>query len=134
MKLSERLKKKLKMSRGESIAETLIALLISSAGLMMLAYMITAGGKLVTGSRTRMSEYYEKNNIIAEQKGEAEGTLSVTITDKNLTTPLSQTFTVDYFENDTQKKIPVISYRMKDPGTNTGTGTGTNTGIGGDLP
>ena len=49
---------KLKSSAGESIAEVLIALLISALALMMLAGMINAASNTVTTSREILEDYY----------------------------------------------------------------------------
>ena len=51
-------KEKLKSSAGESIAEVLIALLISSLALMMLAGMINAASNTITTSRNILEKYY----------------------------------------------------------------------------
>ena len=51
-------KEKLKSSAGESIAEVLIALLISSLALMMLAGMINAASNTITTSRKILEDYY----------------------------------------------------------------------------
>ena len=49
---------KLKSSSGESFAELLIALLISSLALMMLAGMINASANMVSTSRKTLENYY----------------------------------------------------------------------------
>lgn len=48
-------------NKGESIAETLIALLIASVALVMLASMIQSTNSLVLTSENKMNEYYEAN-------------------------------------------------------------------------
>lgn len=50
--------RKLKSSAGETISEVLIALLISSLGLVMLASMITAASNAVSTSRKTLEAYY----------------------------------------------------------------------------
>ena len=48
---------KLRGQLGESIAETLIALLISALALMMLAGAVSAAANVITKSRTSMNTY-----------------------------------------------------------------------------
>ena len=50
--------RKLKSRAGETISEVLIALLISSLGLVMLAAMITASARTITKSREVLETYY----------------------------------------------------------------------------
>lgn len=49
---------KLKSDSGETIAELLIALLISSLALIMLAGMINASANMVSTSRKTLEDYY----------------------------------------------------------------------------
>ena len=118
---------KLRSTSGESIAETLIALLISSVGLVMLASMITASARLITKSKSAMESYYGANNYL-ESRGEdaAAGSAgtgdnsplkngSMTITLKPAAVSFgssvdSETFTVNYYENATIGGKPVVSY------------------------
>jgi len=44
---------------GESIGETLIALLISSLALLMLAGAISTAGRIITRNKNSMNSYYE---------------------------------------------------------------------------
>ena len=56
--------RRLRGRAGESIAEVLIALLISSLALMMLANMVGTSQKLVAGSKVSFSETVEKTNAL----------------------------------------------------------------------
>lgn len=56
--------KKLQSKRGESLAEVLVALLVSTAGIMMLAGMITSATNMISKSRNAMNDYYERNNYL----------------------------------------------------------------------
>ena len=57
--------KKLKSNRGDSIGEVLVALLVGSFALMIMATMITAAGRMVNVSKAYMDEYYEKSSDMA---------------------------------------------------------------------
>lgn len=105
---------RLRSSRGESIAETLIAVLIATTALTMLAGMISASAHMITKSRTVMQEYYEKN-IPLEEKGQAsDGTMTMTLTGSTPGEIPTQNFDVLYFENDMIGSRPVISYRSQE--------------------
>lgn len=52
---------KLRSKKGETIGETLIALLISSLALLMLAGAISAAAKVVTSGKAAIEQYYTVN-------------------------------------------------------------------------
>ena len=60
--MRKRIQSKLRSRVGESIGETLIALLISALALMMLAGAISSAARIVTRSKTAMDEYYIGTN------------------------------------------------------------------------
>ena len=77
--------KKLKSQAGESISEVLIALLISSLALVMLASMISATNNIVSKSKSTMEDYYACNEDLERLKKTEEKTTeteSVAITIK----------------------------------------------------
>ena len=53
-----RIKSKLCSSIGESIGETLIALLISALALLMLAGAVSSASRIVTRNKAAMESYY----------------------------------------------------------------------------
>ena len=59
--------KKLHSSSGESIAETLVAVLISAFALLMLAGTINSASNMITNSKNTLDDYYQKNNLVEEQ-------------------------------------------------------------------
>ena len=58
------IKKKLKSNTGESIAETLVAVLIAAFALLMLAGTINTASSLITKSQDTLDEYYRANNAM----------------------------------------------------------------------
>ena len=60
------IRKKLKSTSGESIAETLVAVLISAFALLMLAGTINTASNLITKGQDSMEKYYEESNELAE--------------------------------------------------------------------
>ena len=63
------IKKKIHNQAGESIGETLVALLISALALMILAGAIGAATRIITRSNTAVKEYYDAD---AERAKSAE--------------------------------------------------------------
>ena len=102
--------KKLKNSNGESISETLVALLISSLALVMLAGAMTAALRVVTTGREKIDAYYESSESIVNTTSGYDG--SVTLKDKSGVI-LDQTLDVTYQINDEFGSTPVISYESK---------------------
>ena len=58
---------KIKSNSGESIAETLVAVLIAAVGLLMLAGTINTASNLITKSQNTLNTYYKANNRIEKR-------------------------------------------------------------------
>jgi len=99
--------KKLRSISGESIAETLIALLISALALVMLAGAISTVARLVTTSNAKMAEYYAADSDLAERKGsETEEAFSVKIGE-------NYEYDTTGYINSTFAGTPVVAYDAK---------------------
>ena len=72
--------KKLKSNSGESIAETLVAVLISAFALLMLAGTINTASNLITKGQDNLGKYYAANNNLAEHKT-SSSSLTITVKD-----------------------------------------------------
>ena len=104
----DKIRAKLHSCSGESISETLIAVLLSALALVMLAAMITASVNMTMQSKTKMAAYYAQNNALASPSE----TMIVTISsDETTGVHLSQT--VNYAVNDEFSERPVIAYEVK---------------------
>lgn len=79
MKTIHRIKARLRSRAGESIAEVLVSLLISSLALVMLAGMISATARMVKRSEGYIETYVEGVNVVAE-KGSSSAGGTVTLT------------------------------------------------------
>ena len=104
---------KLKSNKGETISETLVALLISSLALTMLAGAITASANLVEKSRTKMDSYYaasEQENGVIKMSGAGTGG-TVTIKDSASGGLDDQTYNIVYYGNEEFTRYPVYSYK-----------------------
>ena len=106
----DKIRAKLHSCSGESISETLIAVLISALALVMLAAMITASVNMTMQSKTKMAAYYAKNNALALPSGQTQ-TMVVTISDETTGVLLEQA--VNYAENNEFSERPVIAYEVK---------------------
>lgn len=89
--------RKLKEQAGETIAEVLVALLISSVALIMLASMISSTNSMVTKSKNTMKAYYEANENLEKLQG-SEDSIIITISGKNGTETITMK-DVPCFEN-----------------------------------
>lgn len=58
--------KKLRSTSGESIAETLVAVLIAALALLMLAGTVNSSSRIITKSQTNMERYYQVYNTLAD--------------------------------------------------------------------
>lgn len=105
--------KKIKSTKGESIGEVLIALLISSLALVLLASMITSSSTMIKNSRAKMSRYYFQNDILTKQSGSAsDGSISFKLSGSAVNYPLvnasDAAINVKYYIN--SESTEVVSY------------------------
>ena len=66
-------RKKLGGRGGETLAETLVALLISALAIVMLAGMITSSADMIHVSNRAFDEYYAANNGLTMHAADTEG-------------------------------------------------------------
>ena len=103
---------KLRNQAGETIGETLVALLIASLALVMLAGAVSSAANMITGSNAKMAEYYEKDNRLAVHDT-ADGNITITITcqdDGTLTQTTDPGDPYKYYLNDAFGSTSVVSY------------------------
>ena len=103
------IKRKLSGRAGETIGEVLVALLISTLALMILAGMISATARIVRTSEEKMGEYYTANaaleTIVAPNA--SSDVVTVTVGETGIQMP------VVYAVNDTFDSVKVVAYRNK---------------------
>jgi Tfp pilus assembly protein PilV len=126
-KKTDKPQRKIKNQSGETIAETLVALLISSIALMMLASMINSTVNLVTKSEAKMGDYYAKNAEL-ENSAISQNTFIITIEPQNESeSKLNMSVKgVHYQTNDLFSKTVVAYSYVSQEGSSTG-GGGDNT-------
>ena len=107
-----RMIRKLKSTRGESIVEVLVAMLITALSVATLALMINTSVKVTKQSEDIMQGYYAANDALNRQDSsgsDSEGTVTMTMDDGDE----SYDFDIELFENDSIRNIPVIAYKKK---------------------
>lgn len=102
--MKERMLAKLRSRSGESIAETLLALLVSALAMMMLAGAVSSAAKVITQSNLQMARYYKQDNALATRTSGAN--TIVTIEGKGI----SENHTVQYYTNSVFAGVPVVAY------------------------
>lgn len=111
---------KLRARLGETITEVLVALLVLALGLLLLAGMLSAAGRIVTDSKGIFEDYAAAENILAAQSS-SESSEKVDISVGNITVHKSSdtlrltdssgtSLPVTYYENTVLTNKPVISY------------------------
>ncbi len=114
-----RIRKKLRERRGESLSETLLALLISALALAMLAGAISSAANVITRGKEQMELYYAADAYIARHDGESVEDVNKSITGVTVTIneelaegsgALSKEYSTTCYENDAFGAKPVISY------------------------
>lgn len=110
--MSNELWKKLRGIVGESIAETLVSLLIAALAMLMLAGAVGSAANVITTSKEQMNAYYATDISVAKLESTKE--FDITIRDvtgnDNLETLGSQAFSGAYTINNKFKSKPVVSY------------------------
>lgn len=107
IRISGKVNMKLKDRSGESISETLVALLISAFALVMLAGAITAASRIVQNSRQKLGAYYTANENLATMKTKS---YELTMSFSNS----SDGITVDCYENNVfGEGKTVIAYKKQ---------------------
>ncbi len=109
MKMIWRIKNKIHGKNGETIGETLVALLISALALTMLAGAITAGSNMIKASRDKIATYYNEAEKMASLSDVSSSNVTISVTDG-----FSQTADVGLVANDTFKKMKVVAYKKVD--------------------
>ena len=107
----KKFKKKLNNRSGESISETLVALLISALALVMLAGAITSASRVIIKSRDKLDQYYD--NIDASLSSAGTGGETATIVGGEGSAVQSKDYEITYYQNDEFGNVPVIIYNYK---------------------
>lgn len=106
-----RMIKRLRSRAGESLAETLVALLISALALLMLAGAISAATRVVTHSTAKLTDYYQGDRALVQGVAQNAGSSrSVTVNLADEAGEVSQAFAAACYENTTFGAAAVDAY------------------------
>ena len=120
--MKQRVFNKLSKQSGETIAETLVALLIASLALVMLAGAVSSAMNTVTRSKNTMDDYYTVNNalVVRSTAAPTKGGMTVNTTNGPYTGELTVSVTdlkhentgikVTYWKNEQISGTQVITY------------------------
>lgn len=109
--------RKLRGRAGESIAETLVALLISALALLMLAGAVSSATNAVLRSKSKMTAYYATDTaMITHGEGSAEGSEESEVPEMAYKTE-SGTVTIEQKEGSVSKAYDVTCYINEEFGT-----------------
>ena len=103
--LGEKVNNKLRRNAGESLAETLVALLISALAIVMLAGAIATATRLVTSSKNKLKTYYSNNEKLAKMNEAGEAAV-ISVEGSSGGTKITY-----YTNDDFGSKREVIAYR-----------------------
>ena len=106
-RIRKAIKRKINSRRGDSIAEVLIALLISSLALVMLASMITSSANMINSSKKKLNAYYEESAKLAVPPGDGD-TASITVNGE-----VYEVFVYTPEDDETAGLQRVVSFRLK---------------------
>ena len=132
MNSMSRTDKKKRSRQGETLTETLIAVLIAALAMAGLVTFITTSTRLIHQTKVKMAEYYSANNLVAEKAAEAkveDSHNSGRFTAQDITDGIARDvnlywlpadsgwtyypyWDVEYYENDTAG-VPVIAYQKR---------------------
>ena len=124
-KVIDQAQRKTKNQSGETIAETLVALLISSIALMMLAGMINSTVNLVTKSEAKMGDYYKQNAELENSEASTDTFIIAIVPDDSSSKLDMSVEGVHYQTNDIFSKT-VVAYSYVSPGGSSAGGGGDN--------
>lgn len=114
----EKIKRKLYINVGESIGETLIALLVASLALVMLAGAISSGSNSITKSKDKLDKYYlATEDVVTRSSAPSTEYSYTTVSGTMMITDPSNTIQynsepVSFFENNEFSNKPVVAYKI----------------------
>lgn len=117
--MMEKLIKKLHSRAGESIAETLVAVLIAALSLTLLAGAISTSTSVIKKTREKLSDYYDDCSgtgdkgvawMSAESGTALEDGIALSMAD--VTYPIK--YDITYYINGEFSQAPVVSYKKSE--------------------
>lgn len=102
-------------SRGESLVEVLMAIVIGGLALVVLAMAISTASRMAIDSRTTMNDYYRANNTaIANGSGLGSGEVTLKVKGDSDSSPIAlvsdSELNVSYYANNELGSSAIILY------------------------
>ena len=100
-------------SKGETLTETLVALLVASISVAMLASMIVVASRMLTRSEANLTEYYNADaQMVAKDPASllAKGSLIIKDDVGSVLKIGGDDVRAQFFANKEARKNPVVSY------------------------
>ena len=114
--------RRLKDRRGETIVETLIAIMIASLSMALLVSMISTATKITGQSSASLQEYYTQDTLVSGRDSSCKaGTGNISMKDDSAVGSTYVTIgggnrQVTYYRNDKAARTQVVSYEIIDSG------------------
>lgn len=103
--------KKIKNRAGETLGETLVALLIASLALIMLAAAISTSTGIITKSSKKIDAYFEESNDkLVKMTETTPGVVTFSEEGSMIQIPVH----VNYAQGELKNDEPVISFKVKE--------------------
>lgn len=110
-KILNQAKRKIKNENGESLAEVLIAVLVSALGMVLLASMITHSASIITRSKDHFQNYIEKENeLVLASKDDGDNGY-IKLDNISLTKEDGNKIDVKYYTNTEADKV-IYTYKI----------------------
>lgn len=81
---------------GETLIETMAAMLVATFALLMMAGCVTTSTKIISRSKEKIGKYMQQDAIMTSGSCTS---MTVTITEQETIEPMTQSFQVKYYEN-----------------------------------
>jgi len=108
-------KKKIKSKAGETLVETLVAVLVGSMALLILATLINYSSKAIRESESKMNAYYTEANRLESFDGTSSSSKARFTDSSNNSIKLTDSDpkerSLRYYKNSESKSIDIYSYK-----------------------
>lgn len=111
----------LQSQAGETLVETLVAILISALSLVLLASAITSSSNMIRTSNDKLDKYYTENNRLV-QRSASDGDVGITLTvsaDGDSVTRNYADKSPKLYKNSEAGPVEVIAYGVEKNGAST---------------
>lgn len=121
------MREKLKNKKGETLVETLIAVLVCCLAMAALSSIMASAGNMMSTAEKRYEAYYARNSVLSNPEGESGTAGTVTVTSAGTPLKLSPEeeaggIAVEYYVNsEAGQAHAVTAYYMSESGNTGGT-------------